>query len=68
VDAKGNVYVADTGNNRVQEFSPDGRLVAQAGVNGFGPGEFVAPTQVAVDSRGAVYVLDARGIKKLAPA
>ncbi|MDD4889437.1 MAG: SMP-30/gluconolactonase/LRE family protein, partial [Phycisphaerae bacterium] len=26
-DAQGNVYVADSGNNRVQVFSPDGKLV-----------------------------------------
>jgi len=33
-DAKGNIYVADTGNNRLQKFDSTGKLLAITG--GFG--------------------------------
>src|SRR5712692_4490650 len=31
VDARGNVYVADTGNHRIVEIAPDGRPLAHFG-------------------------------------
>lgn len=54
VDLGGNVYVADSRNNRVQKFGPDGRLVAVLG----GPRLFNEPWGVAVDGDGHVYVAD----------
>jgi streptogramin lyase len=41
VDADGNVYVADTGNNAIRKISPGGAvrtIVGQAGHQGFTPG------------------------------
>jgi hypothetical protein len=43
---------------RVQIFRPDGTRLARLGTSlpGSGPGEFVAPHALAVDSRGDLYV------------
>jgi DNA-binding beta-propeller fold protein YncE len=59
VDAKGNLYVADTGNYRVQIFDPAGKFVRTFGAQGDTPGEFIRPKGIAVDSGGHVYVADA---------
>lgn len=60
MDGAGNVYVADTGNNRIQKFSPGGALITQWGplAGGTGNGEFNLPEGVAVDGAGNVYVAD----------
>jgi len=55
VDAKGRLYVADTGNRRVQVFDSEGQFIASW--NG-GEDEFVEPLALVVDSRGDLYVLD----------
>lgn len=52
------VYVADRGNHRVQKFSVDGQPLAQVGSRGTGDGQFIRPTDVALDSAGFVYVVD----------
>jgi sugar lactone lactonase YvrE/4-amino-4-deoxy-L-arabinose transferase-like glycosyltransferase len=53
---RGQVYVADTGNRRVQVFGLDGGFIA---VWDRGDESFEEPFDVVVDSRGEVYVLDA---------
>jgi sugar lactone lactonase YvrE len=68
VNAAGDVFVADTDNNRVDEVLPSGHIVGFAG-NGKpgyagdrGPGtgaELTEPVGVAVDSAGDVYIADA---------
>ena len=57
-DANGNVYVADTNNNRIQKFDPSGTFVAAWGTSGSGNGQFAGPTGVAADASGNVYVAD----------
>jgi len=58
VDSAGNVYVADTFNNRIQKFDSNGGIT-KWGTYGTGDGEFWYPTGVAaVDSAGKVYVAD----------
>jgi len=47
VDASGNVWVADTGNNRIQEFSSSGAFVQTFGSLGGGNGQFVGPVGIA---------------------
>jgi len=58
VDEKGNLYILDTGNHRVQKFSPDGRFFASFGRQGQGPGEFAYPDSIDVDAAGMLWVSD----------
>jgi tripartite motif-containing protein 71 len=58
LDAGGNLWVADRGNNRVQEFGPNGERLQTFGTRGIGPGQFVHPTGVSVDCRGVLTVTD----------
>ena len=58
VDPSGNVYVADTGNYRIQKFTADGVFITEWGTEGSEQGMFREPTAIAVDSVGNVYVGD----------
>jgi len=58
VDAEGNLYVADTMNNRIEIFDADGQFVSAFGRNGDGPGYFARPKGVAIDSDGHIWVAD----------
>jgi tripartite motif-containing protein 71 len=58
VAANGDVYVVDTENDRVQEFSSSGGYLGQFGKKGKGNGEFEKPEGVAVGANGDVYVAD----------
>jgi uncharacterized protein (TIGR03663 family) len=57
-DAQGNVYLTDTGNKRVQKFSPDGKPLGQWGGAGVEPGKFDEPVGIAMDKAGNFYVAD----------
>lgn len=54
----GDVYVAETGNFRVQRFTAEGKHVRFYGEPGNVPGMFARPKGVAVDRAGRVYVSD----------
>ncbi len=54
VDAGGNIFVADSLNNRVQKLDPDGRVTAVLA----SPRGFREPWGVAVGGDGSVYVAD----------
>src|SRR5664280_854100 len=59
VDSSGNVYVADTSNERIQKFDNNGTYITQWGGGGPGAGTFYSPHGVAVDQlSGNVYVAD----------
>lgn len=58
IDAYSQLYVADSGNNRLQKFNPDDQYLATLGNSGNRPGEFKRPTNIAVDSQGRLYVVD----------
>jgi len=54
------LYISDTSNFRVQEFTRDGEFVKSYGAGvGTAPGSFARPKGVAVDREGRVYVVDA---------
>lgn len=58
IDPSGNIYVADTGNNRIQRFDQNGTLATRVvwGVYGSQDGNFDVPRNVAVDSANRVFV------------
>jgi DNA-binding beta-propeller fold protein YncE len=58
VDSDGNLYVADTLNNRIEIFDADGRFISTFGKAGDGPGYFARPKGVAIDSDGHIWVAD----------
>ena len=58
VDSAGNVYVADTSNDRIQKFTAAGQFLMQFGTIGAGAGQLTNPNAVAVDSQGNAYVAD----------
>jgi sugar lactone lactonase YvrE len=68
VDSAGNLYLADTSNNRIRRISPDGFIDTVAG-NGIGcciagdggpatRAQMYVPTGIAVDPGGTVFVAD----------
>src|SRR5690348_17750444 len=57
-NALGQVYVADSENNRIEVFDEAGAFVSEWGTGGTGPGAFNTPESVAVDPGGRVYVVD----------
>lgn len=64
-DGKGNVIIADRGNHAVRKISADGTVSTLAGNGVLGSADgsgnaasFYAPSDVAVDSAGNVYVAD----------
>jgi tripartite motif-containing protein 71 len=62
LDHHGNVFVVDSGNNRIQEFSPTGQYLAQWK----GPREgFIATSKPAVDDQGNIYVSVGNQVVKL---
>ena len=83
VDSRGNIYVADTLNNRIRCITPDGRVTTIAGsgpgtVYGFdgalvdGPGNvarFNDPSDVTVNAAGDLFVTDRLNhvIRKITP-
>ncbi|HEX4838574.1 MAG TPA: SMP-30/gluconolactonase/LRE family protein [Solirubrobacteraceae bacterium] len=56
--ATNNVWVADTSNNRLEEFSSGGTFIRAAGSEGTGNGQLKKPQGVAVDPKGDVWVAD----------
>ena len=59
VAASGEFFVTDGyGNARVHKYSKEGKLLFSWGEPGQGPGQFILPHGIAVDSSGLVYVAD----------
>jgi len=58
VDKAGNIYILDSGNHRIQKFSPDLKYLTTFGRRGQGPAEFNYPQRLDLDSEGNIYVLD----------
>ena len=63
VDPNGNVLVADTGNRRIEKFSPNGAFVTDIG-------QFEAPNGIAIDRAGNIYIAEIGSkhcVQKLGP-
>ena len=56
MDSTGNLYIADTNNDRVQKLSPEGDHILTFGSSS--PGELNRPSDVTIDKDGDVYVSD----------
>ena len=76
VDKSGNIYVADVGNNEIRKITAGGLVSTFAGstASGIADGQgilarFNAPSGIAVDDSGNVYVADTGGnrIRKITP-
>jgi alpha-tubulin suppressor-like RCC1 family protein/V8-like Glu-specific endopeptidase len=53
------LFIADTGNHRLQRFSKDGAFLGKWGSFGAGPGQLDTPVDVDVDELGRVIVTEA---------
>jgi sugar lactone lactonase YvrE len=56
--ANGEIYVSDTGNERVQVFATDGTFLRAFGGYGTEPGKLLEPVGIAIGPDGNVYVAD----------
>jgi len=63
VGSKGQIYVADTGNDRVQIFKADGAYSNMFGESGSGDGNFRSPSSITMSDKGNIYVADSRNKK-----
>ncbi len=77
IDAAGNLYIGDSGNELIRKISPSGVVTTLAGngsigsSNGIGAeASFYNPIGIAVDASGNVYVADANNqvIRKITPS
>jgi DNA-binding beta-propeller fold protein YncE len=69
IDTAGNIFIADTNNGRIEEFSPSGVFITSMGTKGKDHGQFGGPSGLAVDHCGYIYVAEALNhrVQKLAP-
>ena len=69
LDAAGNVYVVDNGNNRIQNFDAEGQFATVVGGDGSEPAQFNQPSDIAVDADGNIWVADTwnHRIQKFSP-
>jgi len=63
VDSNGTVYVADTGNHRIQKFDSEGTFLSQWGGYGADAGQFDTPIGIAMDKDTNVYVVDSKNYR-----
>src|SRR4029077_11103320 len=64
------ILVADTGNGRIEKFSPTGSFLSVIASKGSGQGQLGEPNGIAVDRSGNIYVAEVASnhrVQKLAP-
>ena len=57
-DSDDNLYIVDSGNNRMQKFTRDGQLLDTWGCHGVTEGRLDRPWGITLDTEGYVYVAD----------
>jgi len=62
VDSKGNIYVMDSANYRIQKFDKNGKYIMTFGRQGQGPGEFESTRRLQIIKENQLCVLDRRRI------
>lgn len=63
IDGLGNIYALGSFNNAVLKFSPEGKYLTKFGDAGEQSGQFRAPSAIAVDGKGRVFVSDIKGVQ-----
>ena len=58
IDAQGDVWVADKGNNRIEHFDSEGNFISKFGTAGSGNGQLSIPTSLAIDAQGDIWVTE----------
>jgi hypothetical protein len=67
VDPSGNIWVADSGHNRVLEFNEERQYVRQFGSEGTGEGQFQGILGIATNASGDVYVSGSDRVQEFSP-
>jgi hypothetical protein len=69
-DLAGNIYVAETGNNKIRKITPDGVVTTFAGTGAAGgtngpaaTARFFQPYGICIDSTGIIYVVENGGCR-----
>ena len=55
---KGFVYVADSDNNRIQQFTAEGKWLSSFGTTGSEPGRLTFPRDITVDDDDLLYICE----------
>lgn len=63
MDKDGYLYVADTGNHRIQKFTSNGDFAGVVGTNT----QFISPSSLSIDNEGKMYLIDTGNLIKLSP-
>jgi tripartite motif-containing protein 71 len=58
IDPAGNLYIVDSGNNRIVKCSLEGDFLKEVGGFGWGNGEFNLPSFITIDNGLSLYVTD----------
>jgi len=64
-DRDGNIVVVEPHYQRLNHFSPEGKLVAQWGQRGTNAGQFTMPRAVAVNSQGEILVSEYGAVERV---
>jgi predicted membrane-bound mannosyltransferase/DNA-binding beta-propeller fold protein YncE len=57
-DSAGNIWITDTGNDRIMVYTRGGEFVRQVGSRGSGPGQLDEPVGLSMAADGTVFVAD----------
>ena len=63
VDGEGNIYVLDSGNNRIQVYDRDGNHIHTIGKKGQGPGEMENAFRMSLAQNGAIGIVDSGNMR-----